>query len=40
MCIRDRVYSAFDIVIVDGRIAAIEMIADPDVLAELDVEQL
>jgi RNA polymerase sigma factor (sigma-70 family) len=35
-----RVFSAFDIVIVDGRIAAIEMIADPDVLAELDVEQL
>jgi RNA polymerase sigma factor (sigma-70 family) len=32
------VYSAFDIVVVDGRIVAIEMIADPDVLAELDVE--
>lgn len=32
------VYSAFEIVVVGGRIAAIEMIADPDVLAELDVE--
>ncbi|GAA4904093.1 RNA polymerase ECF family sigma subunit [Actinomycetospora succinea] len=32
------VYSAFDIVIVDGRIVAIEMIADPEVLAGLDVE--
>jgi len=35
-----RVFSAFDIVVVDGRIAAIEMIADPEVLAGLDVEQL
>jgi RNA polymerase sigma factor (sigma-70 family) len=32
------VYSAFDLVVVDGRIAVIEMIADPDVLAALDVE--
>jgi RNA polymerase sigma-70 factor (ECF subfamily) len=35
-----RLYSAFDIVVVDGRIVAIEMIADPDVLAELDVDLL
>jgi hypothetical protein len=33
-----QVYSAFDLVVVDGRIAVIEMIADPDVLASLDVE--
>jgi RNA polymerase sigma factor (sigma-70 family) len=32
------VYSAFDIVVVDGRIVAIEMIGDPDVIAGLDVE--
>ncbi|WP_328301989.1 sigma-70 family RNA polymerase sigma factor [Actinomycetospora sp. NBC_00405] len=35
-----KVYSAFELVIVDGRIAAIEMMADPEVLADLDVEQL
>jgi RNA polymerase sigma factor (sigma-70 family) len=34
------VYSAFEIVVVDGRIVAVEMIADPDVLAGLDVELL
>ncbi|MEJ2890081.1 sigma-70 family RNA polymerase sigma factor [Actinomycetospora aeridis] len=33
-----RVFSAFDLVVVDGRIVAIDMIADPDVIAELDVE--
>ncbi|MEJ2861227.1 sigma-70 family RNA polymerase sigma factor [Actinomycetospora flava] len=32
------VYSAFDLVVVGGRIVAIEMIADPDVLASVDVE--
>ena len=35
-----RVFSAFDIVVVDGRIAVIEMIADPELLAEMDVERL
>jgi RNA polymerase sigma-70 factor (ECF subfamily) len=35
-----RVSAAFDVVVVDGRIAAIEMIADPDVLAGVDVELL
>lgn len=33
-----RVFSAFDLVVVDGRIVAIEMIADPDVLAGVEVE--
>ncbi|CAA9254453.1 MAG: hypothetical protein AVDCRST_MAG54-2161, partial [uncultured Actinomycetospora sp.] len=32
------VYSAFELVVIDGRIAVIEMIADPDVIAALDVE--
>ena len=35
-----KVYSAFELVVVDGRIAAIEMMADPEMLAELDVEHL
>ncbi|GAA4802320.1 sigma-70 family RNA polymerase sigma factor [Actinomycetospora chlora] len=34
------VYTAFELVVVDGRIVALEMIADPDVLAGLDVELL
>ncbi|GLZ45658.1 RNA polymerase sigma factor [Actinomycetospora sp. NBRC 106375] len=35
-----KLYSAFDIVVVDGRIAAIEMMADPEMLAGLDVTML